>query len=350
MNLKPAKQRVKSAGSGRVYRRLTYLATILALVVVVLGAYVRLTDAGLGCPDWPGCYGHLTVSSAQANESQVNALYPDQPLEAGKALNEMVHRYAAGTLGLLIVMLVAIGWWYKRHRALLSTLAALVVFQALLGMWTVTMLLKPLVVTAHLLGGMAVLSMLWWIWLDNRHRCLREAGATPLPSSTVSPGMRWFAAIGMALLIGQIFLGGWTSTNYAGLACSGFPTCNGQWWPDADYGSIFGLHEVNNLHGPGLIAIQWLHRLGALVVFITLLALAIKASRLAPRVTLAIGILLGMQISLGIANVLFGLPLAMADAHNAVAALLLLSIIALIHHLNNPLTPAMGQAPKGVCT
>jgi len=350
VHLNSAKQRVKSAGSGRVYRRLIYLATVLALVVVVLGAYVRLTDAGLGCPDWPGCYGHLTVSSAEANESQINTLYPDQPLEAGKALNEMVHRYAAGTLGLLIVMLVAIGWWYKRHRALLSTLAALVVFQALLGMWTVTMLLKPLVVTAHLLGGLAVLSMLWWIWLDNRHRCLREAGATRLPSSTVSPGMRWFAAIGLVLLIGQIFLGGWTSTNYAGLACSGFPTCNGQWWPDADYGSVFGLHEVNDLHGPGLIAIQWLHRLGALVVFIALLALTIKASPLAPRVTLAIGILLGLQISLGVANVLFGLPLATADAHNALAALLLLSIIALIHHLNNPLTPAMGQAPKGVCS
>ena len=350
MEHKSAKQRKATQGDGRVYRRLTYLATILALVVVVLGAYVRLTDAGLGCPDWPGCYGHLTVSSAQANESQVNAMYPDQPLEAGKALNEMVHRYAAGTLGLLIMMLVGIGWWYKRHRALLSTLAALVVFQALLGMWTVTMLLKPLVVTAHLLGGMTVLSMLWWIWLDNRHRCLRTAGARPLPTSTVTPGLRWFAVIGLMLLIVQIFLGGWTSTNYAGLACSGFPACNGQWWPDADYGAVFGLHEVHDLHGPGLIATQWLHRLGALAVFITLLALTIKASRVAPRLALAIGTLLGMQISLGIGNVLFGLPLAMADAHNAVAALLLLAVLALNHHLNHPLTPAMGQAPKGVCT
>ncbi|KTG17548.1 MULTISPECIES: COX15/CtaA family protein [unclassified Guyparkeria] len=350
MDHQSARQRKATHGDGRVYRRLTYLATALALVVVVLGAWVRLTDAGLGCPDWPGCYGHLTVGAAQANESQVNAMYPDQPLEAGKALNEMVHRYAAGTLGLLILMLVGIGWWYKRHRALLSTLAALVVFQALLGMWTVTMLLKPLVVTAHLLGGMTVLSMLWWIWLDNRHRCLRTAGALQLPKSSVTPGMRWFALVGLVLLIAQIFLGGWTSTNYAGLACSGFPTCNGQWWPDADYSSVFGLHEVNDLHGPGLIATQWLHRLGALVVFVALLALTIKVSRIAPRLALAIGTLLGVQISLGIGNVLFGLPLAMADAHNAVAALLLLAVLALNHHLNHPLTPAMGQAPKGVCT
>ena len=351
MDHKTPKQRAATQGDGRVYRRLTYLATILALVVVVLGAYVRLTDAGLGCPDWPGCYGHLTVSSAQANEAHVNAMYPDQPLEAGKALNEMVHRYAAGTLGLLILMLVGIGWWYKRHRAILSTLAALVVFQALLGMWTVTMLLKPLVVTAHLLGGLTVLSMLWWIWLDNRHRCLRKAGARALPLSTVTPGIRWFAVGGLALLIAQIFLGGWTSTNYAGLACSGFPTCNGEWWPSAaDYSDVFGLHEVHNLHGPGLIATQWLHRLGALVVFVYLVALVATASPFAPRLALAISVLLMAQVALGIANVLFGLPLAMADAHNAGAALLLLAVLALNHHLNHPLTPAMGQAPKGVCS
>jgi len=347
---KSAKQGKTNHGDGRVYRRLTYLATTLALVVVVLGAFVRLTDAGLGCPDWPGCYGHLTVSSAQANESQVNALYPDQPLEAGKALNEMVHRYAAGTLGLLVMLLVGIGWWYKRHRAILSTLAGLIIFQALLGMWTVTMLLKPLVVTAHLLGGMTVLSMLWWIWLDNRHRCLLTAGARALPLSTVTPGMRLFAVVGLVLLIAQIFLGGWTSTNYAGLACSGFPTCNGQWWPNADYSSVFGLHEVYDLHGPGLIAIQWLHRLGALVVFVYLVALVATVSPNAPRIALAISVLLMLQVALGVANVLFGLPLAMADAHNAGAALLLLAVLALNHHLNHPLTPAMGQAPKGVCS
>ncbi|MGM0517707.1 MAG: COX15/CtaA family protein [Pseudomonadota bacterium] len=350
MARKPATPHETAGGDGRVYRRLTYLATILALVVVVLGAYVRLTDAGLGCPDWPGCYGHLTVSSAQANEARVNALYPDQPLEAGKALNEMVHRYAAGTLGLLVLMLAGIGWWYKRQRAVLSTLAGLIVFQALLGMWTVTMLLKPLVVTAHLIGGMTVLSMLWWIWLDNRRRRLRANGATPLPLSTVSLGLRVFAVVGLALLIVQIFLGGWTSTNYAGIACSGFPTCNGPWWPNADYASVFGLHEVHDLHGTGLIAIQWLHRLGAMVVFVTLVALMATVSPIAPRLALAISVLLMLQVGRGIVNVLFGLPLAMADAHNAVAALLLLSMIALIYHLNHPLTPARGQAAKGVLT
>nr|WP_284047503.1 COX15/CtaA family protein [Guyparkeria hydrothermalis] len=330
---------------------MTYLATILALVVVVLGAYVRMTDAGLGCSDWPGCYGNLTVSSPETNGTQVNALNPDQALDAGKGLDEMMHRYAAGALGLLTLMLVGIGWWYKRHRAILSTLAALFAFEALLGMWTVTMQLKPLVLTAHLLGGLAVLSMLWWIWLDNRHRCLRTAGATQLPKSTVTPGMRVFALLGLVLLIAQIFLGGWTSTNYAGLACTGFPACNGEWWPSAaDYSGVFGPHEVKGLQTPGLIATQWLHRLGALVVFVVLLVLTIKVSRIAPRLALAVGTLLGVQITIGAANVLFGLPLATAVAHNAAATLLLLALLALNHHLNNPLTPAMGQAPKGVCT
>jgi len=160
-----------------MYRRLSYLA--LALVVVVLGAYVPLADAGLGCPDWPGCYGHLTVASAQANATQVNALYPDQPLEAGKALKEMVHRYAAGTLGLLGLMLVVIGWWRKHHQMLLTLLGGLILFQAALGMWTITMQLKPLVVTAHLIGEMTVLAMLWRILLDNRYREPLSAGAWP---------------------------------------------------------------------------------------------------------------------------------------------------------------------------
>lgn len=351
VGFKSATQRAATQGDGRTYRRLTHLATILALVVVILGAYLRMTDAGLGCSDWPGCYGQLTVSSAEVNGAQVNAMSPDQPLEAGNALNQMAHRYAAGALGLLILMLVGIGWWYKRHRAILSTLAALFVFEALLGMWTVTMLLKPLVLTAHLLGGLAVLSMLWWIWLDNRHRCLHTAGATRLPKSTVTPGMRVFALVGLVLVIAQIFLGGWTSTNYAGLACGGFPTCNGEWWPSvADYSAVFGLHEVNDLQAPRLIATQWLHRLGALVVFVVLLALTIKVSRIAPRLALAIGTLLGVQITIGAANVMFGLPLATAVAHNTAAALLLLAMLALNHHLNNPLTPAMGQAPKGVCS
>lgn len=345
MEHESANQRKATHGDGRVYRRLTYLATALALVVVVLGAWVRLTDAGLGCPGWPDCYGDVTASAAQANENAVSAARPDQPL------TELVHRYAAGALGLLILMLVAIGWWYKRHRAILSTLVALVVFEALLGMWSVTTQLKPLVVTAHLLGGLAVLSMLLWIWLDNRHRCLRTARATQLPKSKVIPGMRVFALVGLVLLIAQIFLGGWTSTNYAGLACSGFPTCNGEWWPSAaDYSAVFGLHAVDDLRAPRLIATQWLHRLGALVVFVVLMILTIKVSRIAPRLALAMGTLLGVQITIGAANVLFGLPPATAEAHTVAAALLLLTLVALNHHLNNPLTPAMGQAPKGVCT
>lgn len=340
------KERESTKGVARIYRRIGYVATALALVVVVLGAYVRLSDAGLGCPDWPGCYGHLTVGSAQVNASQVNALYPDKPLETGKAIKEMVHRYAAGTLGLLVLTLAVIGWWKKRHRVLLTVLAGLIVFQAALGMWTVTMLLQPVVVTGHLLGGMTVLAILWWLLLDNRYRKGLANGASPAP--TASSGLRWFAAAGLVLLALQIFLGGWTSTNYAGLACNGFPSCNGQWWPNADYSNAFGLHEVNALDGPGLIAIQWIHRLGAAAVFIVLAALSIKVSPITPRLSLAICALLVAQVSLGVGNVLFGLPLPMADAHNALAALLLLAVIALNHQLNYPLTQSTGRAPKGV--
>jgi len=339
---KPGNQPETRKKTGRVYRRLTYLAVALALVVVVLGAYVRLSDAGLGCPDWPACYGHLTVGGAEAHASQIDARYPNQPLEPAKAIKEMVHRYAAGTLGLLVLMLVVLGWWGKRHQALLTILAGLILFQALLGMWTVTMKLKPLVVTGHLLGGMTVLGMLWWLLLDNRYRKLLSAGMSP--SSTVTFGMRLFAGLGLVLLVGQIFLGGWTSTNYAGLACSGFPTCNGQWWPNADYADAFGTHAMD---GAGLVAIQWLHRLGALVVLIYLGALAITVRRVTPWLALAVGVLLLLQVSLGIGNVLYELPLPMADAHNAVAALLLLSVIALNHRLNYPLTHATGGASTG---
>lgn len=342
MDQKSGKQPESSKNTGRIYRRLTYLAVALALVVVVLGAYVRLSDAGLGCPDWPACYGHLTVGGAEAHASQVDARYPNRPLEPAKAIKEMVHRYAAGTLGLLVLMLVVLGWWRKRHQTLLTILAGLILFQALLGMWTVTMKLDPLVVTGHLIGGMSVLAMLWWLLLDNRYRKLLAAGMSP--SSTVTFRMRLFAGIGLVLLAAQIVLGGWTSTNYAGLACSGFPTCNGQWWPNADYGAAFGPHAMD---GAGLIAIQWVHRLGALVVLIYLGALVITVRRVAPRLALAVGILLLLQISLGIGNVLDGLPLPMADAHNAVAALLLLSVIALNHRLNYPMAHAPERVAKG---
>lgn len=237
-------QRVAKRGSGRIYRRLNYLAVALALVAaVVVGVYVRLSDVGFGCPDWPASSGHMAVGGAEAHASQINARSSNRPLESAKMTKETVHRYATGTLGLLVLMLLILGWWRKRHQTLLTILAGLTLFQALLGMWTVTMKLKPWVVTGHLIGGMTVLALLWWVLLANRHRRQTKAGAAS--SSSVTAGIRIFAGAGLVLLAAQIFHSGWTSINDAGLACNGFPTCSGQWWPHADYSTGRGSNVMD---------------------------------------------------------------------------------------------------------
>lgn len=307
---------------GTLYRRLTYVAAALALVVVVLGAYVRLSAAGLGCPDWPECYGHLTVGAAEAHVNQIDARFPNRPLQPAKAIKEMVHRYAAGTLGLLVLALVLLGW-RRRSHGLPLVLSALIIFQALLGMWTVTLKLKPVIVTAHLIGGMSTLALLWWLLLDVR----------PVPAAAsiaAARRLRPFAIIGLLLLAGQILLGGWTSSHYAGLVCTGFPGCNGHWWPHADYLAGFGTRPLD---GAGLVAIQWVHRLGALTVLLYLGAVAVGSRRVTPRIALAVGLLLLLQVAIGIGNVLTGLPLPLAAAHNAGAALLLLAVVTLNHRL-----------------
>lgn len=309
-------------GATRHYRRLLAVAATMALVVVVLGAYVRLSNAGLSCPDWPGCYGQLTVSAALANSAHIAAHYPETPLEPDKATKEMVHRYVAATLGLLICAIALLAWRSGRGVRLPLLLVVLVVVQALLGMWTVTLGLKPLVVTAHLIGGMGVLAMLWWLWLDT------------LPGgSGGGEALRPYAFTGLLLLAVQIALGGWTSSHYAGLACSGFPGCNGEWWPPADFVAAVG---VRPLSGGGLIAIHWSHRIGAVMVVLYLGWLAWRSHRATPPVRqagVAIALLLLVQFTLGIANVLTGLPLPLAAAHNAVAALLLLAVVTLIQQL-----------------
>lgn len=314
-----------------LYRRLVYSATALALVVVILGAYVRLSAAGLGCPDWPECYGHLTVGAAEAHISQIDSHFPLRPLQPAKAIKEMVHRYAAGTLGLLVLALALIGWRRRRH-GLPLILSALIIFQALLGMWTVTLKLNPVIVTAHLIGGMSVLALLWWLLLD-----IRPVPAVP---ATATRHLRIYAIIGLVLLAAQILLGGWTSSHYAGLACTGFPACSGRWWPHADYSAGFGIRPID---GAGLIAIQWAHRLGALTLLLYLGSLAICIRRVMPYTGLAVGLLLLLQVSIGIGNVLTGLPLPLAAAHNAGAALLLLAVVTLNHRL----AYAAGATPQG---
>lgn len=332
---------------------LCFFATLLALIVVTLGAYVRLSDAGLGCPDWPGCYGHLTVPEETHDIAKANDSYPERPVEGHKAWKEMIHRYVAGTLGLFI-MLIAFLAVQRRQKTpeqpvtLPVFLVFLVIFQALLGMWTVTLLLKPLVVTAHLLGGMLTLSLLWWLtlrqsgWFLASKWSIRDGGRAGAVER-----LRPSALLTLLIVFAQIFLGGWTSANYAALACTDFPTCYGQWWPkEMDFTEAFVLwrglgvnYEYGVLSAEARMAIHVIHRVGALITFFLVLRLGLQvlfASLNASFIkTLAVFMLLLLlfQISLGIANVVYSLPLSVAVAHNMGAALVLMAVITLNHAL-----------------
>jgi cytochrome c oxidase assembly protein subunit 15 len=327
-----------------LFRRLCLVATFVALCVVVLGAWVRLSHAGLDCPDWPGCYGHLTVGQALDNADHANAAFPERPLEADKALKEMIHRYLATGLGLLILAIAAVAWSNRRDPSqplrLPLFLVALVVFQGVLGMWTVTLLLKPLVVSAHLLGGLTTLSLLWWLAL--------RVDRTTRPSA--DSGLRTLAVSGLAVLTMQILLGGWVSSNYAALACPDFPTCQRSFWPDMDFNDAFVLwrglgidYEGGVLDHPARVAIHFVHRVGALVTALVLGVLAWRAVRTGRSSTVrtcgaVLAALLVVQWTVGPLMVLNALPLELATAHNAVAALLVLTMVALLRFLWAPRT------------
>src|ERR1700693_2254014 len=267
-------------------RRLAVAGVLLCFTVVVFGAYVRLTAAGLGCPDWPGCYGHITPLGA-AHSAAAPGAYADRPLVLGRAWREMIHRYAAGALGLVILGLTVLVISARRRRPVsvpfALALLATVIVQAILGMLTVTWQLKPLIVTLHLLFGMTTLALLWWLMLSlplsswgdaslrSAGRAASGGGASPINSA------RQLAVIGLIALIVQIALGGWTSSNYAALACPDFPTCQHGWWPHTDYGDAFVLwrglnidYEGGVLDNPARVAIHLAHRLGALVASVAL--------------------------------------------------------------------------------
>ncbi|MBV8742725.1 MAG: COX15/CtaA family protein [Sinobacteraceae bacterium] len=336
-------------------RRLALAGLLLCFVVVVLGAYVRLTAAGLGCPDWPGCYGHLSPVGAQES-STAQAAFPSRPLDVGKAWREMIHRYAASTLGLIIVALAVLAAATRRLTRiglpLALALLATVLVQGMLGMLTVTWQLKPLIVTAHLLFGLTTLSLLWWCWLSLADQPLAATDATT-PSAGKLPGSRDapLRALVVAALVAlgvQIALGGWTSSNYAAISCPDFPTCQGRWWPASDYHSAFVLwrgldinYEGGILAGPARVAIHLTHRLGALAVTVLLLtaALTILARRPRPAAraaAIAVLLALGLQLTIGISMVVRGFPLWLATAHTGGAALLLLSVIALLRVVSGP--------------
>ena len=323
-----------NSNSFKLFRTLVLLGAILALGVVALGAYVRLSDAGLGCPDWPGCYGTLTVPQSEAAIASAQTSYPSNIIVVGKAWREMIHRYFAGTLGLVVLAIFVLGWTAKREIKCSpwtpSFLLVLIAFQAMLGMWTVTMLLKPAIVSAHLLGGMSTLAVL--TWLAHRHWGHSSISIVKLPR------LRLAIRLAIVVIFMQIFLGGWTSTNYAALACTDFPTCHGVWVPDMDFKDAF--HMVREL-GQGanggalslasITAIQWTHRLGALFTFIYMIVLAkniLKYWQL-KRLGLILLLVLCAQISLGIANLLLHLPLVLAVAHNFTAGLLVIILVTL---------------------
>lgn len=323
--------------------RLSLFATLLALVVVTLGAYARLKDAGLGCPDWPGCYGHYAVPhSAEELQTAMNR-FPDQPVEAAKAWPEMLHRYVAGSLGLIILTL-AIRTFQRRHipgqpLIIPFILLGLVIFQALLGKWTVTLRLLPTVVMSHLLGGMTLLSLLSLL-------SLQQSGFAKSIALTEIKRFRPWAAFALLIVIVQIALGGWTSANYAALACHDFPTCKGLLVPPLDFKEAFNLfvqvgpnYQGGLLDNAARVTIHFMHRFGALVTFtyVGLLSLWLMLARV-PRALRNLGFMifaaLLLQVLLGILNVILQLPLHVAVTHNGVAAILVLLIVCLNYILH----------------
>ena len=373
----------------RWFPRLVLLAAALALCVVVLGAFVRLSHAGLGCPDWPVCYGHLAWPTADEHIELANQAFPQRPVEVDKAWKEQVHRFLAATLGLIVFVLALMaGWRTLAHRLMLfgaaaaaaagiftyvaglvplasilsvlsillptygmiawrragwraryaAGLLALIIVQAMLGMWTVTLLVKPIIVTAHLLGGVATFVLLWLLWLRDRKVML--AARPPRRR------LRLLAFAAIAIVILQVFLGGWTSTNYAALACPDFPTCQAQWVPPMDFAEGFTLwrglgvdYEGGVLDNAARAAVHYTHRLGAIAVLLVVGALAIATVRprqpdaVVRRLGASAGGLLLAQVLLGISVVKLGLPLWLAVAHNGGAALLLAAVVTLGHAL-----------------
>ena len=320
---------------------LTLAGLALAAVVVVLGAYTRLVDAGLGCPDWPGCYGQLGVPTTAQEIARAEAAYPDAPVDAEKAWTEMVHRYAATTLGLVVLAILALTLRRRLPWRLPAALAVLVVAQGAFGAWTVTLRLWPQVVTAHLLGGFATLASLWLLALT-----LRGPDVTSV-ASHVDSSLRRLAGATLIVLVAQVALGGWVASNYAALACPDFPTCHGEWLPAMDFAAGFDITQSvgpNYLGGllasDARVAIHVAHRIGAVAV---LLIGGVLVWRMGKRpLAWTLGVALVVQLALGVANIVFALPLAVAVLHNAGAAFLLLVLVRVAYV---PRTP-VGASPS----
>ena len=312
-----------------MFRKLSLFCAFLALIVIVMGAYVRLSDAGLGCPDWPGCYGKALVSDSAEFQADAQAVFPQSPLDTSKAWKEMTHRYLAGSLGVVVLILFAMAWRLKQQRSALISwtgiLLLLVAMQAALGMWTVHLKVMPVVVTAHLLMGFITFWAISWTYLRSQPEVIRRP---------VAAGPKLLALFAMLVLFLQIALGGWVSSNYAALACTDFPRCQGEWLPDTGYDAAFNffVNDSSSLSAAGKVAIHALHRVGALITFLVLSFTMLSATsenypKHVRRSGILLSVLLLLQIVLGIFTVKHGIPLALAVAHNAFAALLMLPLL-----------------------
>ncbi len=330
---------VISADSLVSFRRWARFGALLAAVVVIVGAWVRLTNAGLGCPDWPGCYGHVHPAQVVEQVDSANAAYAARPFDYQKALHEMVHRYIATTLGVVVLGLAVVAWRHRRNPRQPLRLPLILPFiiagQGALGAFTVTLLLTPVIVTSHLLGGLTTLSILWWLSLTPE---LRSATAA-------ERSVRPLALLALAALMVQLFLGGWTSTNYAAVSCPDFPTCQGGYHPVTDYANAFHFtHEAGRDYEGGVLpqaartAIHFAHRIGAVVagtlLFLTGLLVAIRARSY--RVRSAGMALMGavlLQWLIGMNLIWQGFPLWLGTSHNAGAVILLLTTLTVLRRL-----------------
>ncbi|MGM0450580.1 MAG: COX15/CtaA family protein [Pseudomonadota bacterium] len=324
-------------------RQAALSALVLAVIVIMLGAWTRLVDAGLGCPDWPGCYGHLTVPSGEETIAKAQARFPEAPFDASKGWPEMIHRYAAGTLGLVILGIAVACIRHRKSGApagLACFAGGFVMLQAAFGAWTVTLSLWPQVVAAHLLGGFTTFCLMFLLY-----RRLQGPQSSddlpPEPRASVLSLRPWLYG-GLVLLVMQIALGAWTAANYAAVACTELPTCQGQLWPEMDFSAGFDLFQSvgpnylgGRLANEARVAIHQSHRIGAVVVLVALGALfwALMRKGRGSPISGAAGIgmvLLLTQVVLGVLNILLQVPLAIAVAHNIFGAFLLLSLVNLL--------------------
>ena len=336
---------IRTSKSQRFFR-LALFSALFSLLLVLLAAWGRINEAGLGCPDWPGCYGRLFAPLTAQDLNEARTYFPRQPAEEEKLLKETLHRYFSGALGLLIIRLTVLGWQLKKHvrrqQVLIPALVFVLVFaQVILGILTVKLQHKPLISMLHLSTGLSILGLLWWIVLREQ-RFWRPVTAAP---AAVLSRLRPRALFALLLVIAQIALGGWMSVNYAALACPDFPVCQGTFSPPMNLFDGFALWRDIGIEYEGVLlnleaatAIHMAHRVGALVTLLYVGWLALHTIRIGSRDHLCrygmlVLALLLAQVALGIINVLAHLPLAITVAHHAVAALLMLGLITLNHAL-----------------